>query len=216
MIKSIVHNTDCVALMRQFPDNYFDLAITDPPYGISRAGQRAVNGSTKKNSRKRHARKNWDDATPDAEYFEQLFRVSRNQIIFGANYFTQYLPGSMGWVYWDKGQKLTMSDGELAFTSFHRALRSVKINRCHIAEGGGSIHPTQKPIKLYDWLLENYASAGDKIIDTHVGSGSSRISAFRLGFDFTGAEIDADYYAKQEQRFRIQTRQQTIFNTKKI
>jgi site-specific DNA-methyltransferase (adenine-specific) len=131
-----------------------------------------------------------------------MFRISKNQVIWGANYFTKYLPKSMGWIVWDKGQHgLSMSDGELAFSSFERALRINTINRGALAREG-TIHPTQKPIALYAWILKNYAHEGDKIFDPFLGSGSSRIAAYKLGFDFVGCELDKDYYEAQEERFK--------------
>lgn len=210
MALSEVYNIDCIEGMKHYPDNYFDLAIVDPPYGIDRGGQPETFTKNPKHKRKQHAQKDWDKSRPNYEYYIELFRVSKNQIIWGANYFTDFLPPSMGWIFWDKGQKLTMSDGELAYTSFDRALRSFTLNRCHIAEGGGSIHPTQKPIRLYKWLLENYATKGDKILDTHLGSGSSRIAAFQLGFDFVGFEIDKDYFNDEAKRFEKITSQLTM------
>jgi site-specific DNA-methyltransferase (adenine-specific) len=137
--------------------------------------------------------------------------VSKNQIVWGANYFTEYLPASMGWIFWDKGQRICNSDGELAFSSFNRALRVVEINRVHITQDGDTEHPTQKPVKLYDWIFKNYAKEGDKILDTHLGSGSSRISAWKAGLDFTACELDADYFAAQEKRFKEFTAQLRLF-----
>ena len=196
---------DCMEGMKQYPDKHFDLAVVDPPYGIGRDG-----GETGKHW-KVYESKGWDASTPPDEYFFELFRVSKNQVIWGANYFSKNLPPSMGWIFWDKGQKLTMSDGELAFTSFDRALRSVVLNRCKIGEFGGNIHPTQKPVALYKWLLTNYAKPGDKILDTHLGSGSSRIAAWDMGFDFWGYELDADYFAAMEARFQSHISKPVLF-----
>ena len=157
---------------------------------------------TKKHNRKFFEKKDWDLDIPCEDIFKEMFRVSKNQIIWGANYFTQYLPKSMGWIVWDKGQHgLTMSDGELAFTSFERALRINVINRCKLAIEG-TIHPTQKPIALYHWVLKNYAKTGDKIFDPFLGSGSSRIAAYKMGFDFVGCEIDEEYFRLSEERFQ--------------
>jgi site-specific DNA-methyltransferase (adenine-specific) len=195
---SQVYNMDCMEALRQTPDKYYDLAIVDPPYGIGRDG--SVRTTSKHGGRKAHKFKGWDKEIPNEEYFNQLFRVSKNQIIWGANYFTTFLPPSMGWIFWDKGQRICNSDGELAYTSFKSALRVVTINRVELLLEG-TTHPTQKPIKLYKWLLSNYAKVGDKILDTHLGSGSSRIAAYDLGFDFTGFELDKDYFDAQEKRF---------------
>ena len=191
--------------MKAFPDKYFDLAVVDPPYGIGRDG-----GETGKNW-KFYRKAGWDNSAPDISYFKELERVSKNQIIWGGNYFSKYLKPSMGWIFWDKGQDLTMSDGELAFTSFSVALRRIVMNRCKISENGGNIHPTQKPIALYKWLLTNYAKPGDKILDTHLGSGSSRIAAWDMGFDFWGFELDPDYFAAMQERFQAHIAKPVLF-----
>jgi site-specific DNA-methyltransferase (adenine-specific) len=188
--------------MARYPDKYFDLAIVDPPYGINRSGQTETFTKNKKHKRKYFENKGWDNEIPNKIYFNELFRVSKNQIIWGANYYTQYLPSSMGWIFWDKGQDLSMSDGELAYTSFQVALRRKIINRCQLMIEGGTIHPTQKPVALYKWLLSNYAKQGDKILDTHLGSGSSRIAAYEMGFDFTAFELDTEYFEAQEKRYK--------------
>jgi site-specific DNA-methyltransferase (adenine-specific) len=193
---SEVFNLDCMEGMKDYPDKYFDLALVDPPYGIDR-GKKF--GGT---NWKIYEKKDWDNSIPDKKYFAELQRVSVNQIIWGANYFTSHLPASMGWIFWDKGQDLTMSDGELAYTSFNKALRRIVLNRCHIRELGGLLHPTQKPVRLYDWIYEKYLPKGGKVIDTHLGSGSNRIAADKAGnIDFTGFELDKDYYEAQEKRF---------------
>ena len=192
---SEVYNIDCLAAMREMPDKAFSLAIVDPPYGIGKDGAR---GDA---HRKAYKFKAWDSDIPPEEYFTELLRVSKNQIIWGANYFCKFLPKSMGWVFWDKGQRISQSDGELAFTSFERALRVFECNRFHILRDG-AIHPTQKPIALYKWLLQNYAKPGDTILDTHLGSGSSRIAAYDMGFDFTGYELDAEYFNASDVRFK--------------
>ena len=199
---SEVTNEDCMEGMARYPDKYFDLAIVDPPYGIYRSGQTETFTKNKKHKRKYFENKGWDNEIPNKLYFDELFRVSKNQIIWGANYYTQYLPSSMGWIFWDKGQDLSMSDGELAYTSFQIALRRKIINRGQLMVEGGTIHPTQKPVALYKWLLSNYAKQGDKILDTHLGSGSSRIAAYEMGFDFTAFELDTEYFEAQEKRYK--------------
>lgn len=227
------YNEDCMIGMKRYEDKFFDLAVVDPQYGIGRDG-----GETGKNW-KWYEPKDWDNERPSKEYFIELERVSVNRIIWGANYFSEYLPSSMGWIFWDKGQDLTMSDGELAYSSFDRALRRITINRCKIGEHGGLLHPTQKPVKLYRWLLENYATCKEcnntgkvnggsygmaecrsceiskkgisKILDTHMGSQSSRIAAFNMGFDYYGWEIDKEYFDKGNKRFKEQTMQLKIF-----
>lgn len=179
-------------------DKQFDLAIVDPPYGIGRDGGHKSTSSH--GGRKPFKFKGWDISTPSEKYFNELFRVSKNQVIWGANYFTQFLPSSMGWIFWDKGQRICNSDGELAFTSFDRALRVAEYNRVELRKEG-TIHPTQKPIVLYKWLLKNYAKDGDKILDTHLGSGSSRIACWDGGFDFYGTELDKEYFNASVKRF---------------
>ena len=206
-------NEDNMELMSRYPDNYFELAIVDPPYGIKRDGQQETFTKNRKHKRKHHKKKAWDSATPDQNYFNELKRVSINQVIWGANYFVEFLSeGTMGWVFWYKGQDgLTMSDGEFAFTSFHKATRQININRSFIAKNGGSIHPTQKPVKLYEWLLMNYANEGDKILDTHLGSGSIALACHNLGFDLTGCELDTEYYEAACKRLKRHQAQLTIF-----
>lgn len=208
-----VFNIDCMKAMAQMKDNAFDLAIVDPPYGIGKDGKKESTGGH--GGRKAHELKGWDNEIPPMQYFTELARVSINQIVWGANYMTWYLAPSMGWIFWDKGQDINQSDGELAFTSFNRALRRITINRVELLKEG-TIHPTQKPVKLYKWLLKNYAKKGDRILDTHLGSGSSRIAAYDMGFDFVGYEIDKDYYEAQEQRFENHKRQTVLFEPKQM
>lgn len=199
---------DCMEYMKTLKDKEFDLAIVDPPYGIGFDGQKV--STSKHGGRKAHEFKGWDDNCPDQQYFDELFRVSKNQIIWGANYMTKYLPASMGWIFWDKGQRICNSDGELAFSSFNRALRCVIKNRVELLLEG-TIHPTQKPIYLYRWLLTNYAEKGQRILDTHLGSGSSAIAAHRMDFDFVGCEIDKDYYDAAVKRYNNAIKQQKLF-----
>lgn len=200
---SEVYNMDCMEYMKNIPDKFFDLAVVDPPYGLGIDGQELQICKNPKHNRKAHARKSWDNCIPESEYFCEMFRVSKNQIIWGANYFvSHFTKGTNGWIIWYKGQKgLTMSDCEIAYSSFNCPTRIIEINRGELAKDG-TIHPTQKPIKLYSWILKNYANTGDKILDTHLGSGSSRIAAYKLGFDFYATEIDKDYFEAQEKRFR--------------
>jgi len=212
---SEVYLEDCTKALKRFNDNHFDLAIVDPPYGIgadkaqnNAAMQRIKAEGKSKAGRgwKLYADTDWDNEIPTFEYWEQLFRVSKNQIVWGGNYFTEYLPPSMGWIMWDKGQRdFSLADGELAWTSFNKALRIFEMSRGKALaknnEQGGRFHPTQKPEMLYSWILQNYAKQGDLILDTHLGSGSSRIAAYKGGFNFVGFEIDQEYYEKQEKRF---------------
>jgi len=188
-------NMDCMDALREMEDNQFDLAIVDPPYGIGIDGQKE-NIRGKKSDRKAHAIKGWDSSAPDKEYFLELHRVSRNCIIWGANYMLHGLDEAhKGWIVWDKGQHgLTMSDCELAYSSFDVPTRIFVQNRCILKQEGDTIHPTQKPVKMYKWLLKNYAKEGDTILDTHLGSGSIAIACWDAGFDLTGYELDEDYF----------------------
>ena len=211
--KITITNEDNMELMARYEDNHFDLAIVDPPYGIGISGQKKVIAKNKKHNRKFHKDKGWDNATPKKEYFDELKRVSKNQIIWGANYFVKFLnEGTMGWVFWYKGQNdLTMSDGEIAYTSFQKATRQININRGYIAKNGGSIHPTQKPVKLYEWLLINYAKENEKILDTHLGSGSIAIASHNLGFELTACELDKEYFDNSIKRINNHVSQLRIF-----
>ena len=162
-----ITNEENMELMSRYDDNYFDLAIVDPPYGIGISGQKKQKKG-KKSDRKHHKEKGWDNEIPSEKYFKELFRISKNQIIWGANYFVKYLnKGTKGWLVWFKGQiGLTMSDCELAYSSFNRPTRVVNINRVDLLKQN-TIHPTEKPVRLYQWVLDNYAKEGDKILDTH-------------------------------------------------
>ncbi len=212
--KSEVFNSDCLEGMKQYPDKYFELAIVDPPYGIDGTVEIGF-GDTKSgrvNRPSKWGQKEWDKERPTKAYFDELKRVSKNQIIFGGNYFADLLEPSRCWIVWDKMQRVNQADAELAWTSF---TNSVRVYQFHCSKLQGfqnpnRFHPTQKPIELYRWLLTNYAKQGDKILDTHLGSGSSRIAAHQLGFDFTGYEIDKDYFDASEKRFKLVTSQKQI------
>ena len=199
--------------MRSLPDKAFDLAVVDPPYGIGVDGQKErYDYANPKHSRKYHEQKNWDTQIPPQDYFDELERVSKNQIIWGGNYFVKHLhDGHKGWIVWDKGQHgLTMSDCELAYSSFDSPTRVFELNRVALLQDG-TIHPTQKPVALYRWIFSKYAHDGDRILDTHLGSGSSRIAAYDAGLDFVGCEIDKTYFDLQEERFAAHTAQQSLF-----
>jgi len=208
-----LHNIDCLLFMKQCEDKQFDLAIVDPPYGIKRDGHTGYDCKNKKHNWKKHDFKGWDNATPNAEYFRELERISKNQIVWGANYFVEHLTkGTMGWIVWDKGQHgLSMSDCELAYSSFNKATRVFTFNRGLIAQKGGSIHPTQKPVELYRYLLNEYAEESNKIFDSHLGSGSIAIACDDLGYDLTACEIDKDYFEKANKRIEPYRKQQTLF-----
>ena len=191
--------------MKTLPDNAFNLAIVDPPYGIN-AGSKTCGKRKKK-----HEKKDWDSCIPSADFFESIMRVSENQIVWGGNYFP--LPLTGGWIFWDKerGKETTFSDGELAWTSFLNTLKKAPIRYDgFIGMDIDRIHPTQKPVKLYEWLLKNYAKEGDRILDTHLGSGSSAIAAHYGGFDFVGMGLDEDYYKAACTRFDRETAQQAM------
>lgn len=203
---------DCMEGLRDTPDKFYDLAICDPPYGIG--GDKGIQKNEGKFGFKKHKATDWDKEIPAADYFKELFRVSKNQIIWGGNYFTEYLPPRMCWLSWYKSQTtFSFSDFELAWTSFDTKCRQFDLIRGfdrkgkHYSVTANRIHPTQKPTDLYLWVFHHYAKPGDKILDTHLGSGSSRIAAYEMGFDFTGYEIDPDYFAAQEKRFKEYTSQ---------
>lgn len=228
---NIAYNMDCMEAMREMPDNAFDLAVVDPPYGDGQGGdgsfryggmfQASING---RNTREKVTRTGgtwaakyqkkivtWDLA-PSQEYFDELFRVSKNQIIFGGNYFS--LPPTRCFIVYRKTniplEGFTMSPVEYAWTSFNQNAGMVEC----FAQGTKDnirFHPTQKPVALYAWIYKNYAKEGYKILDTHLGSGSSRIAAYELGLDFVGYEIDKEYFDKQEERFAAYTAQTSLF-----
>ena len=197
-------NMDCMTYMAGLPDKAFDLAIVDPPYGIGESGgAKRTRGSKKTNGLK----KDWDNQRPSKEYFDELNRVSKNQIIWGGNYFADLLAPSRCWLYWQKDMGGDFSDGELAWTSFDKVLKQFRKR----SDTFNRIHPTQKPVKLYEWLLANYAKEGDRILDTHLGSGSSAIAAHYGGFEFVGMELDKDYYESAVKRFNEETKQVDMF-----
>ena len=195
---SEVHLEDCVTALKRYADNHFDLAIVDPPYGL---GDRLSNGGGKRKddpSRLLYVDKQWD-ILPTAEYWNELFRVSKNQVVFGANYFLEFLPNTRGFVCWDKKQDMpTLSACELVWTSLDKPAKIMKKSSMDLDR----FHPTQKPIYVYEWMFKYCKTQeNDLILDTHLGSGSSRIAAYKGGFNFVGFEIDKDYYEAQEKRF---------------
>lgn len=205
-----LHNVDCMEYLRSCEDNAFELAIVDPPYGIGIDGQKEqiTNGCL---IRKKHEFKGWDNEIPSEEYFDELKRVSKNQVIWGANYFTEHLAPTKAWVFWYKAQQgLTMSDGELAWTSFKKVTRMFTLHRTHLWQENPE-HPTQKPVKLYEWLLDNYAKEGDRILDTHLGSGSIALACWNRRFDLVACELDPDYFAAATKRIETHKRQLQMF-----
>lgn len=198
---------DCMEGMKQYPDKYWDLAVVDPPFGIG-AENHAGNV---KNGWTQWEKKKWDKNIPESEYFIELLRVSKNQIVWGGNYMTDFLPPKMCWLIWDKGQRdFSLADGEMAWTSFDKAMRIKTIHRA-TANQESKIHPTQKPVQLYDWIFKNYATEGQKILDTHLGSQSSRISANKNKLHFTGFELDPDYFRDGNKRYEDHVSQLTLF-----
>lgn len=211
-------------LMKQFEDKYFDLAIVDPPYGIGLGGgsetiYKKGKGGKGFSNGKNYAKKDWDNATPTDEYWKELFRVSKNQIVWGGNYFTNKLPVSRGWIFWDKkianAGNFKFSDGELAWTSFDRVLKKITYDwigfgYLNNSRGQKRIHPTEKPIDLYRKVLKEFATKGDKILDTHLGSGSIAVACHEEGFDLTACEIDVDYFNDAVERIKNETAQVAI------
>lgn len=203
---SELYNMDCIAGMKHYPDKYFDLAICDPPYGIGLVKTEAGNWGLRKGTGENNSKEfDWDFHKPTKEYIVELFRVSKNQILFGANHYIEVVPyNSPCWLVWDKDNgKSYFADAELAWTSFETATRKIRLQYfgANSHRFGKRIHSTQKPVLLYEFILENYAEKGMKILDTHLGSGSSRIAAYMQGFDFVGFEIDNKMCVKSDKRF---------------
>ena len=194
-----ITNEDNMELMARYPDNYFDLAIVDPPYGI---------GISSNPVRQKHTKKKWDNQIPLETYFDELFRVSKNQIIWGGNYFD--LPSTQGFFIWDKKQPhdFSLAMCEYAWSSIQKPAKMWSLS---IHKEQNKIHPTQKPVELYKWLLENNAKEGDKILDTHLGSGSIAIACHDYGFDLTACELDKEYFDKAMTRINNHVAQQKLF-----
>ena len=207
--KIAVYNCDCMDLLKQTPDNYYELSIVDPPYGLGMDKSRNSNKGNKAGFKIYHDT-DWDSKSPNKEYFNELIRVSKNQIIWGANHFISKIPyDSSCWIVWDKKNgDSDNADAELAWTSFKTAVRKYTI---HISKTfKDRIHPTQKPIYLYEWILMNYAKEGDKIVDTHRGSASLDIACHNLGFDLVTCELDTDYFNDGNKRLKQHQQQQVM------
>ena len=205
-----ITNEDNMALMARYPDGYFDLAIVDPPYGIGANKMTLGNGKNKIY----RGQNDWDKTIPSEEYFKELFRVSKNQIVWGGNYMTEFLKPTSSWLFWDKGTgENDFADGELAWSSFGGALR--KINKSWVGANAKDecirLHPTQKPIYLYGWCLKKYAKQGDKILDTNLGSGSIAIACHDYGFDLTACELDKEYFDAAMKRLTDHQKQLNLF-----
>ena len=212
-MKSEAFNIDCMEYMKQCRDKQFDLAIVDPPYGIGEDWKKRNKGAVFKQTSYKN------DAIPNVKYFNELKRVAKNQIIFGYNYYTKYLGSTNYLIVWDKqsanNQTVRYSKCEIAYSSIKIPCNFVSVSwdgyRMGAETGCKKIHPHQKPIALYKWILKNYAKKGDTILDTHLGSGSSRIACYDMGFDFTGTEIDTNYFQAQESRFNAYRQQLSLF-----
>ena len=208
-----ISNECNLELMKRHSDNYFDLAIVDPPYGIGFDGQK----ENKATNRKSHEFKGWDNAIPSKEYFDELMRVSKNQIIWGGNYFFDYLGNTRCVLTWDKIQEFSGSDFELAWTSFDKCAKTFRMSRVQAYCNRTKIHPTQKPSELYEWILTRYAEANQKILDTHLGSGSiaiavDKVNKFeKMNLTLTACELDEDYFKKAIKMIETETRQESLF-----
>ena len=213
--RTIVHCVDSYSIMLNMPDNHFDLAVVDPPYGINETAKNAKRNSKgmKRDHFKDYGTENWDASAPGKEFFEQLFRISKHQIIFGANHFIENLPdgkrNASCWIVWDKVRSGDFADCELAWTSFPKAVRQLTFTwqAGHNPLIPKRMHLTQKPVELYEWIYRKYAAPGWTILDTHLGSGSSRIAAAKCGYDFTGYEISASIYEKHIKFFEAEMAQ---------
>ena len=209
MPTSQVFNLDCLEYLKSVPDKFFELAIVDPPYGIKASSGASTNGTMRKKIANGEIKGgDWDDSIPNEIYFKELNRVSKNQIIWGGNYFD--LPPSKCFLIWDKGESIygrDFAECEMAWASFDKCARIYKLFPNQVDR----IHPTQKPIGLYKWILDRHAKQGDKILDTHMGSQSSRIAAYEMGFDYWGTELDKDYFDAGNKRFELFKSQGKLF-----
>ena len=213
-MRNVVHLCDCMKFMKDLPDNHYDLAIVDPPYGIG-----MVWSKSRSDRFYNHRGSYTNNEKPDQSYFNELFRISMNQVIFGYNYFSTCLPETNSIIVWDKKrdvEKTYMSECELAWHSFSSPARIVEFEWNGFNKGSErgvkKIHPFQKPVDLYKWVLKKYAKPGDSIFDSHVGSGSIRIACHDMGFDFEGCEINEDYWKSQEERFKEHAKQENLFS----
>lgn len=211
MLNTVIHG-DCLEIMQAIPDKSIDLVLTDPPYGINISGQRETFTKKLKHKRKYHEELNWDKSSPDKEYFEQIFRISKNQIIFGGNYFIDKINTiSKGWIFWDKGQNIeNFSDGELIFTSYAKPLRRIVINRVELLKDN-TYHPTQKPLKLLTWIIDKYSSENDTILDPFAGSGTTAIAALKCKRNYILIEKEQKYIDIINKRIELHNSQPELF-----
>jgi len=207
-------NIDCNIYMKSVPDKYFDIAIVDPPYALKVSNKMYK----EKYNYRQWPKKEWDEKIPEQSYFDELFRISKNQIIWGGNYFINRIKkNSKCILIWDKGQRELsfLADGEMAWTSYTNGLRIFSFSR-GLNNSKNRLHQTQKPIELYLWILEKFAKRGDKIFDSHVGSASSLIAFEELGFEYVGCEIDPDYYKESRERLEKYKSQKRLFSIETI
>lgn len=218
-MESKVFNIDCMEGMKQYPEKYFDLAVVDPPYGIGENGSKNKSRGILAKAKDYKSFYGNDNESPDVDYFSELIRISKNQIVWGANHFISKIPfDSSCWIVWDKNNcGNDFADCELAWTSYKTAVRKFKFTwhgmlQENMKNKESRIHPTQKPVSLYDWIFLNYLPKGGKVIDTHLGSGSNRIAADKSGnIEFVGYELDKDYFEAQEKRWKEYKMQQKLF-----
>jgi site-specific DNA-methyltransferase (adenine-specific) len=204
-----LRRADCMDMMAEFPDGYFDLAIVDPPYGINWLDH--VQNPNKGKNWKAYEYKAWDKSTPSPQYFDEVRRVSKHQVIWGGNYMVENLKSSPCWVIWDKMQEFSGAVFEMAWTSFNSPAKAFRMSRVEAYANQDKIHPTQKPVALYRWLLSNYAQPGQRILDTHLGSGSHAIACYYAGMHLTACEIDEDYFKAASERIERETAQTVLF-----
>ena len=211
-----LYNQDCMVAMADMADNQYDLAIVDPPYGIGIDKRFHENGANNWGGFAQYRQTEWDNATPEQAYFTELLRVSKNQVIWGGNYFADKVPPSQMWLIWDKKQRgFSMADAEIAYTSFNRAIRTYVLSRgTALAEHrrtGAMFHPTRKPVMLYEWVLSICAVEGDKILDTHAGSASLALACHNMGYSLDAYEIDPVYHAQATERLKQHQKQHKLF-----
>lgn len=215
-IENKIINDDCMNILKQLPDKCVDLVLTDPPYGIDYCGQ-LVKGEdfkfvTNKNGWRNFGKKEWDNERPSFEVFKEILRVSKNQIIWGGNYFADFLPSSQGWLVWNKGQRnFSLADGELAYTSFDKALRIFDYARANQQNEEKREHPTQKPVKLFEWCLTKYSKENDLVLDCFSGSGTTAIACSELNRRFICIEKDKEYWKKSVERLENYNKQLKLF-----